>query len=214
MCNPSSRVPSISWSPVEASWIRNALRRGAPPRGVTLHGLQLWLALPLHAENAPPAFHHHPATSLPSWRENDVAVRLLLGAVGARRSPATDPSDPWLMDLAMPTGATFTVPAGVEECAVYVVDGSLAVGVSAFGRHRLIVRARGATLSVTALLPTRAFVLGGPPLDARRYVDWKFVSSSPERIERAKDDWRAQQFPKIPGDDDEFVPLPEKRSGP
>ena len=79
-----------------------------------------------------------------------------------------------------------------KSARYYVVDGSLAVGVSAFGRHRLIVRARGATLSVTALLPTRSVVLGGPPLDARRYVDWNFVSSSPERIERAKDDWRAQ----------------------
>ena len=183
-------------------------------RGASMHGLQLWLALPLHAEDGPPAFHHHPEKSLPSWRENGVDVRLLLGVAGERRSPATDPSEPLLMDLSLPAGASFTVPAGVADCAVYVADGSVSVGASAFGRHRLVVRAKGATLSITASVATRAFVLGGAPLDAKRYIDWNFVSSSPESIERAKESWRANRFPKIPGDDQEFVPLPEKKSGP
>jgi redox-sensitive bicupin YhaK (pirin superfamily) len=176
--------------------------------GAALHGVQIWLALPSTHEDGEPTFHHHPADTLPAWREDAVGYRLLLGAFGAYRSPVADPSRPLLLDVVLDAGASVVVPAEIAEAAVYVIEGELDAGIRAFGPRQLVVRAPAAELRLTAVVPTRALVLGGPALDAPRLLDWNFVASSRDRIERAKDAWRAQTFAKIPGDDQEFVPLP------
>lgn len=180
----------------------------ARQEGASLHGLQLWLALPLAAEEGEPGFQHHSGAALPRFEMDGVRGRVVLGEFSGLRSPARDPSSPLLLDLDLEAGASFTLPEATGECAVYVVGGELEVERCRFPRHRLLVRKIGASLTVTAAERTRAVVLGGPALDAPRYIDWNFVSSSRERIERAKEDWRERKFPSIPGDDHEFIPLP------
>jgi redox-sensitive bicupin YhaK (pirin superfamily) len=96
----------------------------------------------------------------------------------------------------------------MEECALYVVDGEVTAGARSFGARSLLVRAPGATLSARTKAASRLVIVGGTPVDGPRYLDWNFVSSSRARLEQAKAAWRAQTFPKIPGDDREFIPLP------
>jgi redox-sensitive bicupin YhaK (pirin superfamily) len=100
----------------------------------------------------------------------------------------------------------------VDERAVYVVDGEVSVGEHVFARHRLLVAEPAAHLEIVARQASRVMVLGGPPLDGKRFMDWNFVASTRERIDRARDAWRAQTFPKIPGDDRDFIPYPTDRS--
>jgi redox-sensitive bicupin YhaK (pirin superfamily) len=172
--------------------------------GARVHGAQLWLALPEAAEDAEPAFAHHPADTLPAWRDGGIGYRLLIGELGAYRSPVTDPSQPIFVDLMMDAGATFEVPDAIADAAVYVIDGALD-GVAA---RQLAVRAPGTPLSLTATAPTRALLVGGPALDHPRFMDWNFVATSKERIAAAVAGWKAQTFPRIPDDDHDFVPYP------
>jgi redox-sensitive bicupin YhaK (pirin superfamily) len=184
--------------------------RSAPERraqGGAMHGLQLWLGLPTANEEDEPSFEHHGRAALPEVAAAGARARVLLGEALGARSPAAHPSRPLLLDVALDAGASFEVDGTGDERAVYVVEGEVAVGRRSFGSLRLLVLAKGAAVLV-ARHPSRVVVLGGPPLDGKRFIEWNFVSSSRERIERAKAAWRAQAFPRIPGDDQELVPLP------
>jgi redox-sensitive bicupin YhaK (pirin superfamily) len=177
-------------------------------RGGILHGLQLWLALPAANEEDAPSFSHHDLDAFPSVTLGDARARVLLGEALGAASPIAHPSLPVMIDAALDPGATLAVPPGIAECAVYVVEGEVAAGALAFERHRLLVCAPGAALELVARRPSRVVLVGGPPLDGKRFMDWNFVSSSRDRIDRAREAWRAQTFPRIPGDDQEYTPLP------
>jgi redox-sensitive bicupin YhaK (pirin superfamily) len=130
----------------------------------------------------------------------------MLGVAG----PVAHPSRPILMDLEMEADSAFTfdeVPGDVER-ALYVVEGEVEEDGHTCGPRHLLVAETGSTLAVYARRPSRVVMLGGPPLQGKRFMDWNFVSSSRERIDRARAAWRAREFPAIPGDDQEFVPLP------
>jgi redox-sensitive bicupin YhaK (pirin superfamily) len=173
-----------------------------------MHGLQLWLGLPAANEDDEPSFEHHEHTALPEVEGAGMRARVLLGTAPGAASPIAHPSRPFLADVALDAGASFDAGGTDEERAVYVVEGEVEVGRRAFEGRRLVVGAEGARLRVVARRPSRVVVLGGPPLDGKRFIDWNFVSSSRARIEEAKAAWRAQAFPKIPGDDQEHAPLP------
>jgi redox-sensitive bicupin YhaK (pirin superfamily) len=177
-------------------------------RGGSLHGLQLWLALPAAHEEDAPSFSHHDHDAFPLVTLGGTQARLLLGEALGASSPVAHPSLPVMLDASLDPGASLAVPPGIEEIAVYVVEGEVAAGALAFGRHRLLVRAPGAALELVARRASRVVLIGGPPLDGKRFMDWNFVSSSQGRIDRAREAWRAQTFPRIPGDDQEYVPLP------
>ena len=178
--------------------------------GGALHGLQLWLGVPAAREEDEPSFAHHPREVFPeiALAGAGARARVLLGAALGAASPVEHPSRPWMVDVELDGGSTFELEASPDERAVYVVAGEVAIGDRAFERFRPLVAAPGAALTVGARRPSRVVALGGPPLDGPRFMDWNFVSSSRERIERAKAAWRAQTFPRIPGDDREHVPLP------
>jgi redox-sensitive bicupin YhaK (pirin superfamily) len=170
---------------------------GARASGARLHGLQLWVALPFADEEGAPGFAHHGAETLPAWDEDGVAVRLLMGALGGRESPVEDPSRPFFADLTMPAGTTFTVPGSIPECAVYVATGALTIA----SARELVVRAPGQPLRLEATAASRIALLGGAPLDAPRFMEWNYVSSSKERIARASEAWQAGEFPAVAGED-------------
>lgn len=178
-------------------------------RGGRMHGLQLWCGLPLAHEETAPAFTHYPADDLPALTVDGAAVRVLAGEAFGVRSPVATLSRLFYVDVDAPRAATLEVP-DYPERAVYVVDGSVCVGGADRGPRTMLVLAPGRPIALDVAAGTRLVMLGGEPLDGPpRHLWWNFVSSSPERIERAKAAWRDRSFPQVPGDS-EFIPLPEQ----
>ena len=178
--------------------------RGAPQR---MHGLQLWIALPEDAEEMGPEFHHYPADGLPQWEDGTARLRLLVGAAGARVSPVKTLS-PTLYLVAETSGDSEVLVPDAEERAVYVVSGPVEIGGSTQPPGSLVILEPGSTAHVCTQGPGRWALIGGRGLGPR-HMFWNFVSSRRERIEQAKEDWRAERFPLVPEDEQERIPLPE-----
>ncbi len=176
--------------------------------GSMLHGLQIWLALPLELEEMEPSFVHYPAADIPIVEKPGIRIEVVAGTAFGASSPVVTTSDTLYLSLIMQAGASLEVPNDVEERAVYVVAGELRVGEKTMGVGTMAVLRPGASVLVTAEADTTAVILGGASLAGKRYLYWNLVSSSRERIEQAKDDWRNGRFDKVPGDD-EFIPLPD-----
>jgi redox-sensitive bicupin YhaK (pirin superfamily) len=178
-------------------------------RGGPLHGVQIWLGLPENQEDGEPTFSHHPQSSLPVVAPSAGALgRVLLGAAFGARSPVVHPSQPLLLDLQLETAACLELPNDGLDRGVLVIEGSIRIGDRELERDHLAVLRRGLPARALAREPTRFLLFGGTPL-GHRFLDWNFVSSSQAKIDRARQAWKDQTFPKIPGDDQEFVPLPE-----
>jgi redox-sensitive bicupin YhaK (pirin superfamily) len=176
--------------------------------GARVHGLQLWVALPAQDEEVEPSFHHHPAATLPALRLGDVDLRVLAGTAYGATSPIAILSPMFYVDAALPAGATLPVTDEHDERALYVVDGDVTCAGERASSGRMLVLVPGAPATLEAHAPSRVALLGGAPLDGPRHIFWNFVSSSPDRLERAKADWRERRFPLVPGDELAFVPLP------
>jgi redox-sensitive bicupin YhaK (pirin superfamily) len=189
---------------VHSERTRDALRE----TGYRLHGLQLWHALPDAEEEREPSFHHHPADTIPETTlETGVKVRVMLGQAFGLTSPVEVFSETLYYEVEIPDGATVTLPE-TPECALYVVEGEAEIEGQTSARFVFSILSSGPHL-VTARGRTRFVVVGGAPL-GERHMKWNFVSSRPERIKQAAEDWLAGQFPAVIGDEDEFIPLPEK----
>jgi redox-sensitive bicupin YhaK (pirin superfamily) len=185
--------------------------RSAPERRKAeqhLHGIQAWVALPQSHEEDAPAFYHHASASLPQQSRAGVELRLIAGTGFGLRSPVAVASPTLYADLQLAAAAEQTFPAEHAERAFYVAIGELECAGQLFREGDLVVLKPGASVSLRARTAARVMLLGGAPLDGERHVFWNFVSSSNERIERAKADWRERRFPLVPGDEIEFTPLP------
>jgi redox-sensitive bicupin YhaK (pirin superfamily) len=178
-------------------------RRGGP-----LHGIQSWVGLPRANEEDAPRFDHHPAATIPDLVRPGANLYVVAGTAYGATSPVAVCSPTLYVAATLESGATLPLPDEHPERAVYVVEGELAVGTRRVAPGAMAVLHPGAA-SVSALAPSRFVVIGGAPLDGERHIWWNFVSSSSERIERAKADWRAGRFGLVPGDEKEFIPLPE-----
>lgn len=179
-------------------------------RGGVLHGLQLWLGLPLEHERREPSFEHHPAESLPSLDQDGVALRVLLGEAYGVRSPVTTLSPMFYVEARIPAGRRLALPQGPTERAVYVVEGAIGGAAGPVKERRMVVFGSDDAAELAALTDARVMLLGGEPLDGPpRHMFWNFVSSDQARIEQAKRDWTAGRFPRVPGDEHERIPLPE-----
>jgi len=178
-------------------------------RGFRLNALQLWVALPIALEESEPSFVHHPGATLPELEVAGARLRVLAGAAYGVTSPVRTSSPLFYVDAAMPAGSGLTIPGGHEERAVYVVDGAIVCGAERAEAGRMLVFAPEAKGVMRAGVDTRVVLIGGAPLEGARHIFWNFVSSSRERIEQAKRDWKEGRFPKVPGDDVELAPLPE-----
>ena len=180
---------------------------GNPP-GAELFGIQTWVALPKRYEEIEPAFAHHARVELPEVAGNGFWGRIILGSCFGRSSPVATFADPVYVDCRLDAGSRLLLPAEIEERAVSTVSGELQVGKQRFAPGTLAVFTPRAEVVLTADVATQFILIGGPRLDGPRIVWWNFVSSSQERIEAAKADWRAGRFASVPGDK-EFIPLPE-----
>lgn len=176
-------------------------------RGGLLHGLQIWLALPAANEEDAPSFENHPVTTLPEVSPSAGARgRVLLGSAFGGTSPVKHASLPTLVELTLELGARVEAPT-LPECAVAIVAGRVDVDGTELTPDRLAVLSGPSSLR--AVEASRVVFLGGPPLAEPRFMDWNFVSSRRERLAQAVDDWKQRRFPRIPGDDVDFVPYPE-----
>lgn len=179
--------------------------------GATLSGLQCWVALPRKLEEVEASFTHIPADQLPELQGEGASARIIAGSFFGRTSPVPTLSPMFYADLVLQPGARLDMPAEYAEQAIYVLEGSLDIGKDGcFEAGRLVVLKSGAavTLRAAGTNPARVMLLGGEPMDGPRYLSWNFVSSSVDRIEQAREDWKAQSFPKIPGET-EYIPLPD-----
>lgn len=176
----------------------------------TNHGLQLWVALPRELEESGPSFAHTPAAQIPSLQVGDALVRVLVGTAFAVTSPVRPASPTLYLDVQLPAGGSFALPALAPEMAVYPVSGEVAVDGHALAPHTMAVLSPGAQVNLSAKGPSRLAVVGGEPLDGPRHMWWNFVSSRKERIVQASQDWEAQRMGRVAGDG-EFIPLPEHR---
>jgi redox-sensitive bicupin YhaK (pirin superfamily) len=179
--------------------------KAAPRR---LFGIQAWAALPKSHEEAAPAFAHHGTDELPRIAGDGKRVRLVMGSAYGARSPVAFPHESLFAEAVLAPGAVLPLDPDYDERAVYVASGEIDIAGDAFGEGRLLVFKPGDRISILANTQSRLMLLGGEPMDGARHIWWNFVSSSKERIEQAKEDWRSKRFALVPGDDKEFIPLP------
>ncbi len=204
--------------PGEVNWmtagqgIVHSERTGAERRatGGRLHGLQCWVALPAAKEDMLPCFAHHATEEFPVVRDKDKTVRVVVGSLYGARSPVSTTSETIFADVVLKRSASLPLDADHEERAIYVVDGEIDIAGDRFGPARLLVLRPGDKVTLTALTDVHIVIVGGAPMDGPRHIWWNFVSSRKERIEQAKADWQAGHFGKVPGDEIEFIPLPER----
>ncbi|MBW7469823.1 pirin family protein [Marinobacter sp. F4218] len=173
----------------------------------TLHGLQLWLALPEAKEEMAPAFIHYPGEMIPATVVDGVPVRVIMGSAFGLTSPVDVFSDTLYLEAHLQPGQSLTLPHA-EERGLYVAQGSLVAGDTDIPQFTMAVLGPEPDVEVVAKEETRIALIGGEPFSPR-YMEWNFVSSRAERIEQAKSDWKAGRFPVVPGDEVEFIPLPE-----
>lgn len=171
-----------------------------------LHGLQLWLALPEADEEVEPAFYHHPSSELPSGSVEGVPVRVMMGSAYGFKSPVKEFAETLYVEAHLEAGQTLTLP-DADERAVYVASGSLEAQGTAIPEHSMAVMSAQSGIRVEAKEESRIAIIGGEKL-GQRFIEWNFVSSRKERIESAKADWRERRFPVVPGDEEEYIPLP------
>jgi hypothetical protein len=178
--------------------------------GHDYHGIQAWVALPRDHEEQAPSFVHHPKATLPLVRQQGVKLRIIAGEAFDERSPVVTSWPTLYVDAEVDAGEGFDVPEDVEERALYVASGRVGCAGDTFQAGDMIILAKGARARVWAEAAARVMLLGGKKLESERHIEWNFVSSSEERILRAKEDWKTGRFGKVPGDEHEFIPLPER----
>jgi hypothetical protein len=177
--------------------------------GARLHGIQTWIALPRAHEETAPAFEHHPAHTLPRIERPGLQLRLIAGSAYGARAPASVFSPMFYLAADLEPGAVLELPDEYAERAAYVVSGEVEAGGRRWSDGGMLLFPAGAAPTLRAVAAARLMLLGGAPLDGPREIWWNFVSSSAERLERARLDWREQRFASVPGDA-ERIPLPEE----
>jgi redox-sensitive bicupin YhaK (pirin superfamily) len=202
--------------PGEVNWmtagrgIAHSERSGAEARatGAELFGIQTWVALPKAHEETLASFVHHGIADLPLIEDQGGTVRLILGSLYGRSSPVRTFSEMFYADASLPARARMPLDAGHQERGVYIVSGTVEIAGDGFDAMQLLVFRPGDRITITARTPARLMLLGGEPMDGPRYIWRNFVSSSEDRIEQAKLDWKTGRFTPVP-DDSEFIPLPD-----
>jgi hypothetical protein len=179
------------------------------PEGPSLYGMQTWLALPDGGEEIAPAFDHVPAEELPLVEHGNVTARVLMGTLWGETAATPQHSPTIYADILLGAGGLIPVEAEADERAVMLVGGEAELDGEALDVYALYILRPGHEARLSSVAGGRLMLLGGQAFSTRRYVFWNFVSSSRDRINQAKEDWKALRFPLIPGDDQEYIPLPE-----
>lgn len=183
--------------------------------GSRLSGIQCWVAMPEEYEEMAPNFTHYSAESLPKFQINDVELQLLLGNAFEHTSPVKVQSDLFYIHAKFPKQTKLIISAKDCESAAYIAEGRVQINGQEINQFSMAIGHPGENLEVEAFQNSQLMLLGGKPL-GKRYIYWNFVSSTEQKIEKAKSDWQngpgetGSRFPKIPSDDQEYIPLPDE----
>lgn len=174
-----------------------------------MHGLQMWVGLPVALEECEPSFVHTPASHIPTLTVGDASVRVLVGGLGDHLSPVRPASPTLFLHLSLPENGTVTLPSLAREFAIYPLDGDVDVDGTVVASRRLaVVDSPGAAVTLRSTAAVNVAIVGGDPLDGPRHLSWNFVSHDKARVEAAARDWEARRFSGIAGET-EFIPLPD-----
>ena len=179
------------------------------PDGPTLYGMQTWLALPDDQEEIDPAFEHVDGEALPLVEGDGVSARVLMGTLWGKTAGVTEHSQTIYADIMLGAGSSIPIDPGADERAVLATEGIAELDGQKLDLFTLYLLAPGQAMKLKAETPARVMLLGGEAFATKRHVWWNFVSSRRERINQAKEDWQQRRFPLVPGDEKEFIPIPE-----
>lgn len=201
------RPGAVNWMTAGRGITHSERFERARREGGRMDGIQTWIALPKEHEETEPAFAHYPGERLPTHEEGGVWMRFVAGDALGVKSEVSTHSPLFYVHCALSGGARANVPDTYAERAVYVASGTIELAGSRFSQGQMVVLTPGRNAAYEALAPAVVIMLGGEPV-GERYIEWNFVSSSQQRIEQAKADWRAGRM-KLPDHDNaEFIPLP------
>lgn len=178
-------------------------------KGPELSGIQTWLALPERVEEMNPAFEHVAADRLPVIEARGTRARVIMGELWGTKAPTTTYAGTIYADIELDAGGSIPIDAGADERAIYVAIGDATLDGEPLAPLRLYVLRPGITATLRSQSGGRVMLCGGEAFTTPRHVWWNFVSSNRDRINQAKDDWKAGRFPTVPGDDKEYIPIPE-----
>ena len=177
--------------------------------GSKLFGIQSWVALSAKDEETTPDFVHYEAAEMPVLNGDGKMVRIISGSILGASSPVKTSSPMFYADVALQAGASLPLDPDYDERAIYTVSGEIEISGDLFPPGQLLVFRPGDRITIRGRSDARFMMLGGEPMDGPRFIWWNFVSSRQDRIEQAKADWKAARFDTVPGDETEFIPLPE-----
>ncbi len=200
---------AVNWM-TAGSGIVHSERTAAEDRGKAqaMHGLQLWVALPLAQEQVEPSFEHTDANALPALDLDGVSGRVVAGSAYGKGSPVSISSDLFYVDAHVSQGKRLRLPDEHAQRAAYVVEGAMHVGGDTVAPGELVSFEPNADVELIADTETHVVLLGGAPLDAPRYIWWNYIASSEAILDAARAAWRDKRYPMVEGDP-EFIPLPE-----
>lgn len=181
-----------------------------------LHGLQIWIGLPKHLEQSDPSFFHINKNDIPTWEENNVSYKLIAGQIKGHKSPVPVHSPLYFIEIKTKSAQKINIGNQLfGEVGMYVLDGTVKIENNDYGSKQLLIAKNASLCEFETNGETTLYLFGGEPFEEERFMFWNFVNSDKEILEQAKQNWREQNleaFPKVPGDDKEFVPYPIYKS--
>ena len=175
----------------------------------TMHGLQIWVALPKELEQMEPEFYHAEASSIPAWHQDGVDFKLVAGSAMGHQSPVPVYSKLYMLEIKSKTRQTLNIGEHLfGEAGLYILEGGIESEGNSYGPKQLLVAKESSLCSFTIDANSSIYIFGGEPFAEERFIDWNFVASDKSLIAAAKQKWIDQDFDKVPGDETEFVPYP------
>ena len=178
-----------------------------------LHGFQIWIGLPKHLEQSEPTFHHTEASEIPTWEENGIHYKLIAGEILNHQSPVPIHSPLFFLEINSKEAQKISIGNALfGEVGMYVLEGNVNIEGNTFSGKQLLIAKNAKLCEFEIGENTTVYLFGGEPFEEERFIFWNFVNSDKELIEQAKQNWFEQNleaFPKVPGDDEEYVPLPK-----
>lgn len=179
---------------------------------IQMHGLQIWVALPKELEQMEPEFFHIEEKQIPQWTDGDLQFKLVAGEAFGKKSPVPVYSKLYMLEIKSKTKQTLNIGDQLYgESGLYILEGGIESDGNVYGPKQLLVAKESSLCEFTIQENSTIYIFGGEPFPEKRYIDWNFVSSSKELIKEAKEKWEAQSFPKIEGDDTEYISYPTRK---
>ena len=179
---------------------------------INMHGLQIWVALPKELEQMEPEFFHIEEKQIPRWTEDDLQFKLVAGEAFGRKSPVPVYSKLYMLEIKSKTKQSINIGDQLYgESGLYILEGAIESEGSIYDHKQLLIAKNTKLCEFTIQENSTIYIFGGEPFPEKRFIDWNFVSSNKELIEEAKQKWKIQSFPKIKGDETEFIPYPTRK---